>query len=118
MKEHDEPLHEVDFVPSFLDISVEIPEGELREVAMHDGSRIRLRKLARDYDPTSQINAIQALHEAAQKEEVLTGILYIATGQPTLMDMLNMDDQPLATLPESKVRPSPKALEEIMEELR
>jgi 2-oxoglutarate ferredoxin oxidoreductase subunit beta len=118
LKEHGEPLHEVDFVPSFMDISVEIPEGEVREVSMHDGSRLRLRKLARDYDPTSQMNALTALHEAAQKEEVLTGILYIAPGKPTLIDMLHMADEPLATLPESKIRPSPEALAEIMEELR
>src|SRR2546422_10049117 len=37
MKDHDEALHEVDFVPYYDDISVEIPEGEVREVEMHDG---------------------------------------------------------------------------------
>jgi hypothetical protein len=34
------------------------------------------------------------------------------------VDLLNMTDQPLATLPETVVRPGPKALETVMEELR
>ena len=118
VKEHDEPLHEVDFVPFFQDISLEIPEGEAREVTMHDGSHIRLRKLGRDYDPTDQLGAVTALHDAAQRDEVLTGILYVATEKPTLFDMLSMVDEPLATLPIEKVRPPQEALDEIMESLR
>jgi 2-oxoglutarate ferredoxin oxidoreductase subunit beta len=118
VKEHDEPLHEVDFIPSFQDISVEIDEGSVHEVAMHDGSRIRLRKLGRDYDPTDQHGAITALHEAGLRHELLTGILYVALEKPTLFDMLGMVEEPLATLPEARVRPPKEALDEIMEELR
>ena len=118
MKEHDEPIHEVDFIPAFDDISVEIAEGEVRDVEMHGGARLRLRKLGRDYDPTDQLAAITALHQAAGRDEVLTGVLYVAPGKPTLHDMLRMIDEPLATLPQSVTRPSREALEEIMEELR
>src|SRR6195256_6723991 len=32
MKDHDEALHELDFVPSYEDISVEIAEGEVQDV--------------------------------------------------------------------------------------
>jgi len=85
---------------------------------MHDGSLLRLRKLGRDYDPTSKIQALTALHEADQKGEVLTGVLYIDTGKPTFLDMLNMADEPLATLPQSRTRPPKEALDQIMEELR
>ncbi|MCX6619855.1 MAG: thiamine pyrophosphate-dependent enzyme, partial [Acidobacteria bacterium] len=42
MKEHEEPIHEIDFVPFFDEIQVDFPEGEAREVTLHDGSRIRL----------------------------------------------------------------------------
>ena len=51
MKEHEEVLQELDFVPFFEDISVDIPEGEVRDVEMHDGSHLRIRKLDRDFDP-------------------------------------------------------------------
>jgi 2-oxoglutarate ferredoxin oxidoreductase subunit beta len=118
MKDHDEALHELDFVPYFDDISVEIPEGEVREVEMHDGSRLRLKKLGRDYDPTSKFAALQALDEAETKDEVITGVLYVDTAKPTFMDMLNLEDVPLATLPESRTRPPKEVLDQVMEELR
>jgi 2-oxoglutarate ferredoxin oxidoreductase subunit beta len=118
MKEHDEPINEVDFVPFYEEISVDIPEGSVQDVRMHDGSTLRIRKLGRDYDPTSKIQALTALHEADLKGEVLTGVLYVDTGKPTFMDMLNMADEPLATLPESKTRPPKESLDQIMEELR
>src|SRR5215471_15362216 len=45
VKDHDEPLHEVSFVPQFEEISVDYAPGEATEVIMHDGSRLLLRKL-------------------------------------------------------------------------
>jgi 2-oxoglutarate ferredoxin oxidoreductase subunit beta len=118
MKDHEEALHELDFVPSFEDISVEIAEGEVREVELHDGSRLRIRKLDRDYDPTSRLAAITTLELAEQNNEVLTGVLYVNTAKPTLLESLNLAGEPLATLPESKVRPPKTALDEAMQELR
>jgi 2-oxoglutarate ferredoxin oxidoreductase subunit beta len=118
MKDHDEPLHDIDFVPHFEDIAVDIEEGAAQDVRLHDGSLLRLRKLARDYDPTDKLRALTVISQAAERHEVLTGVLYVATGKPTLLDMLNLVDAPLATLPESLTRPSPAALEEVMEELR
>ncbi|MCP5110043.1 MAG: 2-oxoacid:ferredoxin oxidoreductase subunit beta, partial [bacterium] len=118
MKEHDEPLHDLDFVPFFEDIEVEMDEGEVREVPLHDGSRLRLKKLDRDYDPTDKFGAITAIHEAEGKGEVLTGIIYVNSAQETFIDSLGIDGSALATLPESKVRPSKEALEEVMEDLR
>jgi 2-oxoglutarate ferredoxin oxidoreductase subunit beta len=93
-------------------------EGEVREVELHDGSRLRIRKLDRDYDPTSRLAAITTLELAEQNNEVLTGVLYVNTAKPTLLESLNLADEPLATLPESKVRPPKTALDEAMQELR
>ena len=118
VKDHEEALQELDFVASFQEISVEIPEGEVRDVELHDGSRLRIRKLHRDYNPTDRLAALTLLEEADAKAEVLTGVLYINTAKPTFTEMLNMADEPLATLPESRVRPGRAALEEAMEELR
>jgi 2-oxoglutarate/2-oxoacid ferredoxin oxidoreductase subunit beta len=118
MKEHEEMLHELDFVPFFEDIAVEIPEGEAMDVQMHDGSHLRIRKLQRDYDPTNRLAALAVLEEAEAKHEVLTGVLYVNTGKPTFVELLNMADEPVATLPESRVRPPKAVLDEVMEELR
>jgi 2-oxoglutarate ferredoxin oxidoreductase subunit beta len=118
MKDHEQALHELDFVPHFEDIDVEIPEGQVMDVPMHDGSHLRIRKLDRDFDPTNRLAALAALEEAEAKGEVLTGVLYVNTQKPTFMDLLNIGDEPLGTLPESKTRPSRAVLDQVMEELR
>jgi 2-oxoglutarate ferredoxin oxidoreductase subunit beta len=118
MKDHDEPLQEIDFIPSFENISVDYDPGATFEVTMHDGSRLRLRKLEEDYDPTDKIRAITRLNEAKAKDEMLTGVLYVNTTSPTFLDMLNITDQPLATLSPEVVRPGPEALAQVMEEMR
>ena len=118
MKDHDEPLQEVSFVPAFEDISVEYDPGSTVEVTMHDGSRLRLRKLEEDYDPTDRIRPITRLNEAHEKGEVLTGVFYVNPKAPSFVDLLNIAEQPLATLPESVVRPGREVLEQVMEELR
>src|SRR5262252_1297534 len=118
MQAHEEPLHEVDFVPAFEDISIDYDAGTTFEVTMHDGSRLRLRKLEQEYDPTDKVQAVKRLMESHEKGEVLTGVFYINAKAPSFVDLLNLTDQSLATLPESAVRPSRTVLEQCMEELR
>jgi len=118
MKDHEEPLQDINFVPHFEEIDVDYDAGTTLEVTMHDGSRLRLHKLEADYDPTNRIEAITRLHDAHEKGEVLTGVFYVNPKAPSFIDLLNMTDQPLATLPDSVVRPGREALEQCMEELR
>jgi 2-oxoglutarate ferredoxin oxidoreductase subunit beta len=118
MKDHEEVLHELDYVPFYEDITVEIPEGQVTEVQMHDGSRLRIRKLDREFDPTDRLAALSALEESEKKGEVLTGVLYVNTQKPTFIELLNLPEPALATLPESEVRPPKAVLDQVMEELR
>ena len=118
MKDHEEPLQDINFVPHFEEIDVEYDAGTTVEVKMHDGSRLRLRKLEQEYDATNRIRAIQRLLEAHENQEVLTGVLYVNPQAPTFIDLLNVTEQPLATLPESVTRPGREVLEQCMEELR
>ena len=118
MKDHEEPLHDVNFVPAFEDIAVDYDAGTSINVTMHDGSQLRLRKLEEDYDPTSKLNAIKRMAEAKENNEVLTGVFYVNPKAPTFLDMIDMTDDALATLPQERVRPGREALEQIMEELR
>jgi 2-oxoglutarate ferredoxin oxidoreductase subunit beta len=117
MLDHEEPLQEINFIPAFENISVEYDPGTTLEVEMHDGSKLRLRKLEEDYDPTNKIRAITRLNEAKENGEMLTGVLYVNTQAPTFLDLLNITDEPLATLPASLVRPGPEALQQVMEEM-
>jgi len=117
-KEHDEPVDEVSFVPFFEDISIDYDPGTTTEVRMHDGSKLYLKKVAADYDPTDKLNAIGVIHEAARRGEFATGVLYIEPDKNDFVTLLNVVDEPLATLPLERVRPGREALEEIMESLR
>src|SRR5918995_503343 len=73
VKDHDEPVGEVSFVPFFEDISVEYEAGTTREVQLHDGSKLYLRKVTDDYDPTDKLAATRILHETARRGEFATG---------------------------------------------
>jgi 2-oxoglutarate ferredoxin oxidoreductase subunit beta len=118
MKDHEEPLHDLDFVPYFEEIEIDIDPGSTRDVTLHDGSHLRLKKLAEDYDPSNKMGALRVLDEAARTGEVTTGLLYLETGRPDFLQLLNLADEPLAHLKDDRLRPPESALLEIMEELR
>ena len=118
VKDHEEPVAEVNYVPHFEDITIEYEEGSAREVQLHDGSRIYLRKLDRDYDPTNKAQAMQVLHETASRGEYATGVLYVEPQKRDFCDLLNMVDEPLAQLPLERTRPPREVLEAIMEAQR
>jgi 2-oxoglutarate ferredoxin oxidoreductase subunit beta len=112
-KEHEVALHDLSFVPPAEDIMVDYEEGEAKEVTMHDGSMVVLKKLGRDYDPTNRSEAMRVLEEANAKQWLITGLIYIDEENPTLVDLYDLPDTPLNRLPESRIRPSRESLEKI-----
>jgi 2-oxoglutarate/2-oxoacid ferredoxin oxidoreductase subunit beta len=118
VKENEEVLEDVTFVPFFEDISVDYDPGTTTDIVLHDGSHMLLKKLEQTYDPTNKVEALRVLTEAHQKNEVLTGLFYVDTTRKNFLELLNTVDEPLATLPLERVRPSQAALDEVMEELR
>ena len=118
VKDHDEPLGEISFVPYFEDINVEYEPGSTTAVKLHDGSQLYLRKVAEDYNPSDKIAALRLLHETARRGEFATGVIYIEPDKDDFIDTLNLVDVPLALLPQDKVRPGKAVLDEIMESLR
>jgi 2-oxoglutarate ferredoxin oxidoreductase subunit beta len=118
MKDHDAPLQELSFISSYEDIAVEYDPGTTLDVAMHDGSHLRLRKLEEGYDPSDRARAVSRLMEAGGRGEVLTGVLFVDPKAPSFLDALGFVEAPLATLPEERVRPPREALDEIVEALR
>ena len=119
-REHEQPIHELGFVPTWEKAAqdVDVPEGQTMTVDMPNGGSIKIKKLARDFDPRDKGAALDLLRESNEKKEFLTGLFYVNPEQQNFLDLLNVGPEPLATLPESKVRPSRQALAEIMEELR
>lgn len=118
VKDHEEPLSDVSFVPYFEDITVEYEPGSTKSIKMHDGSQLLLSKLPMDYNPSNPIDALRCLDEAHQRNEVITGIFYVDPNGTDFITLLNLTDEPLSSLPQERIRPSREALEEIMEELR
>jgi 2-oxoglutarate ferredoxin oxidoreductase subunit beta len=118
VKEHDAPLHDIDFVPYFEDVHVDYAPGETREVDMPDGSTVILKKVAEDYDPTRRETALDVLHEARGERKLVTGLLYVEPELRAFDDELRMMEVPLVRLPLEKARPPRQALDEIMEQLR
>ena len=118
VRDHDAPVEEVSYIPFFEDITVEYDPGTTTEITLHDGSHLLLKKLNSDYDPTNKTEALKVLTEAHDNNEIVTGLFYLDTQKPNFMEMLNFVDVPLATLPEAKVRPPKKVLDEVMDGLK
>lgn len=111
---HEEPLHEMDFIPYYENISVEFDPGTTKVVTMHDGSRITLKKLELDYDAHDRQRALALLDEVRDKGIFYTGLIYYNKDVVALDDHVNLVDEPLATLPESRTRPTKDIFSKLM----
>ena len=117
-KDHEAPLHDISFVPPRDEITIEdFEEGTTREVTLHNGSIVILKKLERDYDPMDRWQALRMLEEAEQKNWLVTGLIYVNPNEPTIYDLYNLPEMPLNRMDESQLRPSRESLDEINREL-
>jgi 2-oxoglutarate ferredoxin oxidoreductase subunit beta len=115
-KEHEEPLHEVGFVPRLPEIEVEQKPGESTRVQLHDGSWITLKALHhQEHDVTSRVSALKLLEDSQRNNEFLTGLLYVDAKRRDFVTLQNMTSTPLALLPDQTLRPSEEVLKKIME---
>ena len=118
VRNHNEAVNRLDFIESREEITADYAPGEVVTVAQHDGSTLRLRKLAQDYDPTDRIKAMNFLQERAAKGEVITGLLYVQPDSSDLHEHLNTVETPLNSLTERELCPGNVALERINAALR
>jgi 2-oxoglutarate ferredoxin oxidoreductase subunit beta len=114
-REHEEVLQEVGFVPRLPEITVEQKEGEATRVRLHDGSYITLRALRHnEHKVSDRVSAMRLLSESNDRNEFLTGMIYLDPKRPNFVDMQEMTDTPLARLPDEALRPSRETLEAIL----
>lgn len=118
VREHNEALGNIDFVPVGNEITTSYQEGESVQVTMHDGSLLRLNKIDNQWDPQDRLSIIAALKTAQQKHEILTGLLYVDKDSIPLHIKLNTTDTPLNQLKEDKLCPGNNRLQEINAGLR
>jgi 2-oxoglutarate ferredoxin oxidoreductase subunit beta len=118
VREHNEAVNRLDFIEGREEITAHYAPGEVIEVTQHDGSVLRLRKLAADYDPTDRIRVMNYLQERAAAGEIVTGLLYVKPDSRELHDYLETVDTPLNRLGERELCPGSVALERINASLR
>lgn len=110
-RQHQAPLHDIAYVPTRRAIILdEFKEGETKEVTLHDGSMVILKKLEKDYDPTDKWQAMKILEEADQNNWLVTGLIYVNPEQPSLYDFLNLTEEPLNRIKADQLRPASETL--------
>ena len=117
-REHYEPAIHTDFVPRQQEITAEYAAGEALPVVMHDGSRIVLRKLDADYDPTNRATCAAIIQERLKEEEYLTGLLYLGAGQPEFHELNGTPEDALNALPYESLSPGAAGMQKILARYR
>ncbi len=114
-KDHEEPLHEISYIAPRNEIILEreLEDGEVREVAMHDGSTVILKNLEKGYNPTDRFEALRVMEEAGRNNWLITGLLYVDTTKPNLTSMYNLVDTPLNRLTEAELRPDRSMIDKV-----
>ena len=114
-KDHEEPIHDITYIAPRNEIMLdrEMNAGEIREVAMHDGSTIILKNLEKGHNPTDRFEAMRALEEAQRNNWLTTGLIYIVEDQPALIETYNLVETPLNRLTEADLRPVPEMINKI-----
>jgi 2-oxoglutarate ferredoxin oxidoreductase subunit beta len=113
-KGHEDPIHELEYVPARDEITIlDFEKGTIREVTLHDGSIIILKKLDKNYDPTNRNDAMRMMEEAVRDNCLVTGLIYVNTETKNLVEMCNLVEMPLNRYPSIQLRPSKETLKEI-----
>ncbi|HWK83016.1 MAG TPA: 2-oxoacid:ferredoxin oxidoreductase subunit beta [Caldimonas sp.] len=117
VRAHNEAVNRLDFMPRRDTITAAYAPGEVIEVTQHDGSVLRLRKLAEGYDPGDRLAAMTHIAAYEARGEILTGLLYVDAAAEDLHAHLKTVDVALNRLGERELCPGAAALEAINAEL-
>jgi len=117
VRAHNESVNRIDFMPRRDSITATYAAGEVIEVTQHDGTVLRLRKLAEGYDPGDRIAAMSHIAAHESRGEILTGLLYVNASADDLHGHLNTVAVALNRLRETDLCPGAAALHAINAEL-
>ena len=118
VREHNEAVNRLDVILGRAPITADYAPGTVQEVEQHDGSVLRLRKLAADYDPSDRVAVMHYLEERKAAGEIVTGLLYLHPDPEDLHAHLGTVETPLNRLDDAALCPGAKALEAINAGLR
>jgi 2-oxoglutarate ferredoxin oxidoreductase subunit beta len=109
---------QADFVPPAAAITTEYEAGAVRAVMLHDGSWVRLRKIAEDFDPTNRDTTYAYIRERQQAGEIATGLLYLSPDSADMHEQSNTVATPLVHVPYSELCPGSAELEKLQKRFR
>ncbi|MDT8439131.1 MAG: 2-oxoacid:ferredoxin oxidoreductase subunit beta [Wenzhouxiangellaceae bacterium] len=109
---------EADYIESQAEIAVDYAEGEVTDVALHDGATIRLKKVDKEYDTSCRAHALEFLEAARARQEVVTGLLYLNKDLPSFHQIAGTAEQPLTKFAYEDLNPGADALRELQKSLR
>ena len=118
VREHNDAVNRLDFMPERAPIITDYPEGSVRDVMLHDGSNVRLRKLDASYDPSDKVGAMGYLEARRARGEVVTGLLYVDTASDDMHASLRTVNAPLNALGDAELVPGNAALAGVNASLR
>lgn len=118
VRDHLEATGTFDFVPEMEEITTSYESGEKHAIKLHDGSLLQFNKLDNDWDPLDRFSAMKAVHQAREKNEIITGLLYLNQHALDLHELVNTCDRPLNTLKKEDLCPGNDALASINAGLR
>jgi len=118
VRDHQEATGTVDLVPKTQEIIVQQPDQILESITLHDGSILNLRRQPNSLDIQSRESVLKSLEDARQKQQVLTGLLYLNTDSRNTHEIINSSERPLSSLTKDDLCPGSDVLEAINESLR
>ena len=110
VRAHNEAVNRLDVILGREEITADYAPGTVETVVQHDGSVLRLRKLAPDYDPCDRISALTYLQQHHAAGEVVTGLLFVEPNSGDMHEFLDTVEAPLNALGERELCPGPEAL--------
>ena len=118
VREHNESVNRLDVIESRETITIEHEPGTVELVTQHDGSVLRLRKVAAHYDPSDRAHALNFLQERQAEGEIVTGLLYVEPEAEEMHDYLGTVETPLNRLGDGDLVPGSAALDALNASLR
>ncbi|MBI5706925.1 MAG: 2-oxoacid:ferredoxin oxidoreductase subunit beta [Armatimonadetes bacterium] len=109
---------QTDFVLPRGAIHADYRPGEDRLVKMHDGTYIKLRKVADDYDPSDRDKAYAYIRARQEEGEVVTGLLYVSEESQEMHQQLGTVPGALTKVPYEKLCPGNDALQKLQARFR
>ena len=118
VREHNAAVNFLDVIEGREEITTDYAPGTVEIVRQHDGSLLKLRKLANDYDATDRIAAMNFLQEHHARGEIVTGLLYVDPESGDMHDLLGTARHPLNDMGDDLLCPGSAALEKLNASLR